>query len=90
MAPGELCPTGTEITTESRCREAAKWYLALGLNPKRRFLVGTWRGVPYQCTVMCCGNGKHWKDDSFHWVPNANSDNSRDSEYARICENANY
>ena len=93
MAPGEACPTGTEITTESRCREAAEWYLALGLNPRRNFLVArngqSWNGVPYQCSAMCCGSGGWWQDDSFHWVGDANSPNTRELEFARICENLN-
>ena len=86
MAPGEPCPSGTEITTESRCREAEEGKLALGLNPGRNFESGGWSGVPYGCSAHCCGGGIY-NDDTFHFSSNSLSDNSRQSEFVRICEN---
>ena len=88
MAPGEACPSGTEITTESRCREAEQWKLALKLNPQRDFLSGGWPGVPSQCSAQCCGGGIY-NDDTFHFNSDFLSDNSRQSEFVRICENNN-
>ena len=88
MAPGESCPSGSEITTDTRCREAADWYLALSLNPQRSFQYIVLQGVPYQCSAQCCGGGQ-FSDDTFHFNAFAESDNSRQSEFARICENNN-
>ena len=88
MAPGEPCPSGTEITTESRCREAEQWKLVLGLNPGRDFQSGGWAGVPYGCSAHCCGGGIY-NDDTFHFSSNSLSDNSRQSEFVRVCENNN-
>ena len=86
MAPGEACPSGTEITTESRCREAEQWKSELGLNPQRDFQSGLWQGLPLYCAAQCCG-GTQYADDTFHFNQLLETDNSRQSEFARICEN---
>ena len=79
MSPGEECPPGTEITTEARCRDAADWYLALSLNPQRSLQVKSWPDVPYQCSAIR-------SDEAFHFNTNAQSTNSRQLKFSRICE----
>ena len=82
MKAKEPCPIGTEVTSESRCREAQDWAASLGLNPKRTLQVGSWNGVPYQCSAQVTG------DDALHFSTNSNTDNSRftTGEFEMICE----
>ena len=82
MNAGEPCPSGTEITSESRCLEAREQASSLGLNPQRPLVVGSWNGVPSQCSAQVTG------DDSLHFSTNTETDNSRFStgEFVMICE----
>ena len=89
MDAGELCPPGQEITSQERCQEATGWAISLGLNPKRNLQVGSWGGVPFQCSVQLGLLGDaYYNDDSFHWSTNSKTDNSRftKGEFAMICE----
>ena len=84
------CPSGTEITTESRCREAYSWADSMGLDPGRPLVVGTWNGVPYQCSAQV-GLYCHTMtigDDSLTFNSNSGTDNSRftTGEFVMICE----
>ena len=82
MNTAEACPIGTEITNESRCLEARKQASSLGLNPQRPLVVGSWNGVPYQCSAQVGA------DDAFHWDTNSKTNNGRftTGEFVMICE----
>ena len=76
------CPSGTEIKSQSRCQIAHDQASSLGLNPGRSLQVGSWDGVPYQCSAQVGA------DDALHFSTNAGTDNSRfiDGEFVMICE----
>ena len=84
MPANEACPTASEITSESRCREAEGWDSSLGLNPGRQFQSGNYVGVPFQCSAQILGTS----DDTFHFNHNGQTDNSRftTGEFVMICE----
>ena len=79
MKTAEPCPIGREITSESRCREVRKHAASLGLNPKKPLVVGSSKGVPYQCSTY---------DDALHWNTNSETNNARltTGEFVMICE----
>ena len=76
------CPSGTEIMSEARCGDAHNWASSLGLAPGRPLVVGSWNGVPYQCSAQVGG------DDALHFNTNSGTDNSRftTGEFVMICE----
>ncbi len=82
LGPHQVCPSGTEIKTLKRCKEAAEWTDSLGLHPKRDIISGTWTGVPYQCSAQV------GKDDTIHYSTNSQTDNKRftSGEFVMICE----
>ena len=82
MKANERCPTGKEVSTESRCREANTFASSLGLAPQRTLQVGGWNGVPYQCSAQV------GHDDALHFDTNSGTDNSRftTGEFVMICE----
>ena len=82
MSTNVPCSSGTEITSESRCRAAHNEAASLGLDPKRSLVVGSWNGVPYQCSAQVQG------DDSLHFNSRSDSDHSKftKGEYVMICE----
>ena len=89
MAANEICPTGTEITSESRCQEAYGLASSLGLKPRRLLQVGNWQGVPYQCSALVGLVGSSWfQDDSLHFSTNSQTNNARftTGEFVMICE----
>ena len=80
------CPSGTEIKSESRCQEAHDQASSLGLSPGRPLVVGSWNGVPYQCSAQV------GFDDALHFDTNAGTDNSRfnTGEFVMICESGKH
>ena len=81
-AAGTSCAEGTEISSESRCKEASGWASSLGLKPKRPLVVGSWPSVPLQCSIQV------GLDDAVHFNTNAESDNGRftTGEFVMLCE----
>lgn len=77
MKANEPCPIGTEVTSESRCREAVKWKSSLGL--KRWMAVGAWGHVPYQCTV-------NRKNGNVNFSTNSNKKGFTSADFLMICE----
>ena len=88
MDANNPCPRGTEITSEIRCGEASQYTAYLQLNPKRYVQVGSWNGVPYQCSSQVGGVGAYLNDDSLHFNSNSSTDNRRftTGEFVMICE----
>ena len=88
MAANEVCPTGTEITSESRCQEAYVLASSLGLNPGRPLQVGNWQGVPYQCSAQVGLYNGVPQDESLHYSTNSQTNNARftTGEFVMICE----
>ena len=90
MAANEVCPTGTEITSESRCQEAYGYASSLGLTPGRPLQVGNWQGVPYQCSAQVGPyyGDSTFQDDSLHFSTNSQTNNARftTGEFVMICE----
>ena len=89
MAANEVCPTGTEINSESRCQEAYGLASSLGLKPRRPLQVGNWQGVPYRCSAQVGQVGSSWfQDESLHFSTNSQTNNARftTGEFVMICE----
>ena len=82
MNAAEACAVGTEITSESRCLEAREQASSLGLNPQRPLQIGSWNGVPHQCSAQVLN------DDAVHFSTNVKTNNSRfmTGEFLMICE----
>ena len=80
------CPSGTEIMSEARCGDAHNWASSLGLAPGRPLVVGSWNGVPYQCSAQVA------LDDALHFNTNDATDNSRfiTGEFVLICESGKH
>ena len=83
MDGGELCPSGTEITTENGCDDALKWASELGisLQNRKQLVAGSWTHVPHQCSYQSQG------DQAFHFN-NKQVENARDflnGWYKMIC-----
>ena len=60
MNIGELCPAGTEITTEKECSEALNFALDLGITMEtsttKNVTVSSWAFLPYQCSYRSGGD----------------------------------
>ena len=58
MGRAELCPSGTEITTEGECDSALKHAGELGIALKRRktLQVESWSHIPHQCSYQYDGD----------------------------------
>ena len=60
MNIGELCPPGTEITTEKECSEALNFALDLGITMEtsttKNVTVSSWGFLPYQCSYRSGGD----------------------------------
>ena len=82
MYPREPCPSGYEIISRDRCREAHEQAHLLDLTPKRSLQFGSWDGVPYQCSFQV------GDDSALHWSSNSTTNNARFStgEFVMICE----
>ena len=84
MGCGELCQSGTEITTADECRHALEYASLLNITlGHRKTLVGpdNWGWVPYQCSYQAVG------DQAFHFNKKE-SDNGLDI-YRMICRKGN-
>ena len=88
MDANKPCPAGTEITSAELCGKVSQYTGYLQLNPKRPLQVGSWNGVPYQCSAQVGAGGAYLNDDSLHFNSNSNTDNSRftSGEFEMICE----
>ncbi len=87
MNGGELCPAGTELSTQGGCDASLKWAAELGitLQDRKQLVSGSWSHVPHQCSYQAGG------DQAFHFnkkqtdnVPQFVSGN-----YKMICKKRN-
>ena len=61
MGKAELCPPGTEITTEKECKAALRYASSIGIFPpsygeRKSLATGSWDQVPYQCSYQALGD----------------------------------
>ena len=63
MEQGELCPSGSEITTSNECKHALEYAPLLGITHNSRKWIGpgNWGHVPFQCSYQAGG------DQAFHY-----------------------
>ena len=84
MDRGELCPSGSEITTEEGCDNALKRASELGivLQGRKHLYVGSWSWVPHQCSYQARG------DQAFHFnkQETSNVPNFVNGKYKMICK----
>ena len=79
------CPSETEITTKSQCKDAMKWAKELGitLQAGTKFFNGSWDHIPYQCSYKYTG------DNAFHFnhqIWNEKFANHVFTNYRMICK----
>ena len=84
MGSAELCPPGSEITTQNECNDALKWASVLGINliGRQQVVSGSWSGVPHQCSYQASN------DNAFHFNDQQTNNAPRfiNGEFIRICK----